>query len=426
MKTTRRHLLLGCSTAVAAYAGARLGLYSGGPADPEDDTLVVIFLRGGMDGLSLFPPAGGEDRKYYEAARPNLKFPLPGSALLGSLGSLQLGLHPKAMRIKELFDSRHLAIVAATGLPTSAITRSHFAAMSFVELGTPGDKGHKNGWLSRHLASMGQVVLPAALALGQQTPSSLLGNRGALQLADLATFGLQPTGVPALESAAGQRLFAEQEQALRQIYGGGASYFHYQGGSDALSSLPYLRSLRESPSPANRFDYPASPLGRNLQLLSKALRSGEPRPRAATLDSGIWDTHQHQGDQGGGRFAALVEDLAGGLAAFWEDLEADGLNRQVTVVVQSEFGRELAENANQGTEHGYGNPMLVLSTHLKANLLGRWPGLHRDELRAGTDLEATTDYRLVIAEILAKRTGNRQLDKVFPGFVPDRFLGLFA
>jgi uncharacterized protein (DUF1501 family) len=425
MKISRRNLLLGCSAAVTAYAGSRLGLLPFAPGEYHGDLLVVVFLRGGMDGLSLLPPAGGEDRAFYEAARPKLKFPLAPGSILGALGNVELGLHPKAMPLKALWGGGQLAIVMAAGMPPAGITRSHFDAMTFVELGTPGEKHRQDGWLARHLATLGPAPLPAALALGQQAPTSLLGGRGGLQVAELATYGLLPAATPALDNPAGRRLLRQQEETLDRVYRQGGGYFH-QGGRAALDSFGYLRQLRSLDRQPNRFGYPATPLGRNLRMLAQAIRFSEPRPRAATLDSGIWDTHHQQGESGGGRFAQLTEDLASGIAAFWEELTAAGLERSVTVVVQSEFGRKLNENANHGTDHGYGNPLLVLSPHLRPGLHGSWPGLHRDQLRSGSDLEVTTDYRQVIAEVLAARTGNTRLAEVFPHFVADRPLGLFA
>jgi uncharacterized protein (DUF1501 family) len=123
----------------------------------------------------------------------------------------------------------------------------------------------------------------------------------------------------------------------------------------------------------------------------------------------------------------MFADLAAGLAAFYTDLDGGGANNytnRLTVVAQSEFGRELAENADQGTEHGYGNQMLVLSGNAIGGLHGSWPGLHPDQLVDGTDLAVTTDYRQVLTEILIRRMCNTQIDTIFPGYTGYQPLGV--
>jgi len=152
MITSRRHFLLGCSSAIAALAGSRLGLLSfanAGESTSLGDTLVVVFLRGGMDGLSLIPPIAGDDRVWYEEARPRLKIPLSGENAALPLDD-RFGLHAAAQPLLPLFQDRKLAIIHAVGTSGS---RSHFDAMKYLELGTPGVKSTASGWLTRHLQS---------------------------------------------------------------------------------------------------------------------------------------------------------------------------------------------------------------------------------------------------------------------------------
>jgi uncharacterized protein (DUF1501 family) len=101
------------------------------------------------------------------------------------------------------------------------------------------------------------------------------------------------------------------------------------------------------------------------------------------------------------------------------------MNR-ITVVVMSEFGRRLAENANQGTDHGHGGALLLLSDHLSAApVVSRWVGLSPDVLDRGEDLPITTDYRDVLAEILTRRLNNEQVESVFPNYTP-QMLNVFG
>ena len=121
--------------------------------------------------------------------------------------------------------------------------------------------------------------------------------------------------------------------------------------------------------------------------------------------------------------AGNLSELAAGLYALYTDLSAH-LDR-VTIVTMSEFGRRVAENGGGGTDHGAGNLMFVLGGNINGGqIYGEWPGLHPDQLIGPGDLPVTTDYRTVLAELVAKRLQNPQLDKVFPGFAPPKWLGI--
>ncbi len=143
--------------------------------------------------------------------------------------------------------------------------------------------------------------------------------------------------------------------------------------------------------------------------------------RVATLDLGGWDTHERQGDGSTGYFAdSLLGPLAEGLAALYTDLDGpcgSDYNNHTVIVVMSEFGRRLKENANRGTDHGHGSAMFVLGGSVKGGrVYGQWPGLRNDQLYDRADLAITTDYRRVLSEILVRRMGNPNISTVFPGY----------
>jgi uncharacterized protein (DUF1501 family) len=143
----------------------------------------------------------------------------------------------------------------------------------------------------------------------------------------------------------------------------------------------------------------------------------------AFLDRGGWDTHVGQGGVTGW-LAIQLQDIGDSLAAFAKDLGSDGL-RRVTVVVMTEFGRRVQENSGLGTDHGRASAMFVLGGGIHGGkVYARWPGLEPHQLEEGIDLKVTTDYRDVLAEIVAKRRGGAAtLSSVFPGDTP-RFLGI--
>ena len=193
LKASRREFLVGCSTAIAAMSGSRLShlVFGAGGSGQQQNVLLYVFLRGGIDGLSLVPPTDGPDRGPYEEARPVLKVPSAGAGAALDLGG-QFGLHPAAAPLHSLFQDGKLAIVQATGMEHD--TRSHFDAQEFIELGTPGKKGSGAGWLSRHLQSgpIGDGEITSA-SIGALRPTSLLGDPGTLVLTDTNSYQLNST-----------------------------------------------------------------------------------------------------------------------------------------------------------------------------------------------------------------------------------------
>ena len=415
---TRRGFLVGCSSAIAGLAGARFNSVAFGDPVANEEILIYVFLRGGMDGLSLVPPIGGTDRGHYEAARPGLQVPAsgPGAALPLS-GSF--GLHPSAQPLLPLFQDGKLAIVQAVGM-SSVVNKSHFDAMQWIELGTPGSAHVDTGWLTRHLTTASNLppspVMPS-LAVGDLQPVSLLGHLETLNLDDPDSF----------HSDNGPWLWRDaQRTALRNIFESSSSWLH-DGGVQALDAVDIVQLNISGPyTPSNGAVYPEGDFGDQLQVLAQMIKL-DLGLQVATIDFGGWDTHEGQGAGSSGYLADLLAELTGGLAAFYTDLDGSGVanyTNRMTVVVQSEFGRELLENSDDGTEHGYGNLMLVLSGNAIGGLHGTWPGLASGQLVDGTDLAVTTDYRQVISEILIRRMCNSQVYDVFPGYANYQPLGI--
>jgi len=417
MTFSRRNFMVGCSAAIAALAGGRLtNLAFGSPDDePNQEILLSVFLRGGMDGLNLVTPIEGPDRGYYEEARSQIKVPAADLATR-RLNDL-LGLHPGAAPFYELYQAGKLAVIHAAGLTSD--TRSHFDAMNFIELGTPGIKATTTGWLTRHLQSADNLpaeILMPAMAANSLAPTSLRGSSEAVAMSSPGSFGI-----------AGNWYHDEfQRMALREIYTG-SSWLH-QYGSLALNAIDIIESANPgSYTPANGAAYPGGSFGDNLKTVAQMVKL-QLGLRVATVDLGGWDTHENQGTGTGGYFAGQIGQLAQGLHALYADLDGaggDNYTSRLTVVVQSEFGRRLRENGNRGTDHGHGNVMFVLGGNVNGGkVYGTWPGLHSDQLYDRADLAVTTDYRRVLSEILIRRLGNPKLGTVFPGYAGYAPLGI--
>ncbi|MEE8583789.1 MAG: DUF1501 domain-containing protein [Acidobacteriota bacterium] len=405
----RRCFLVGCSSAIAAMAGSRLNYAAFGTPGEEREVLIYVFLRGGMDGLSLVPPIDGPDRGFYEAARPELKIAASGENAAFNLNG-EFGLHASAAPLLPLFQDGRLAIIQAAGM--DAGTRSHFEAQEFIELGTPGKRTIANGWLSRVLLtdpSLADEVMIPSVSMGALQPTSLRGNRETLALDESGRFSLD---IGPYHWRDAQRL------ALRTLYRGRESAVH-AAGDQALNAVDIVEAfVTEDYQPANGAEYPNAAFGGQLKGLAQLIKL-DLGLRVATIDLGGWDTHENQGNRPGQYFGRLIEELSQGLAALYTDLDGGGaqnFNRRLTVVVQSEFGRRLRENADEGTDHGTGNLMLVLGGEVNGGFYGQWPGLDFDQLFDNADLAVTTDFRRVLSEILIRRMGNPRLSEVFPGY----------
>jgi uncharacterized protein (DUF1501 family) len=142
---------------------------------------------------------------------------------------------------------------------------------------------------------------------------------------------------------------------------------------------------------------------------------------AIQLDVGGWDTHSGQAPAAAnGSMARTMQDLAQSLAAFHADALTGGVKYNVTVVVLSEFGRNVRENGTQGTDHGRGSCMFVMGPGIAGGrvLTNNWVPLARENLEAGQDLKVTIDHRDILSEIVSRRLGNPNLGVIFPSYVP--------
>lgn len=413
MNSSRRQFLTGCSAAIAAMAGSRLGyvaLGNAATASSNREVIIIVFLRGGMDGLSLLPPISGEDRGHYETARPALRIPLSGAGASLPLSDT-FGLHPAGAPLLPLFQSGKLAIVHAVG---NSGSRSHFDAMKYIELGTPGSQSLTTGWLTRHLLTapgLGSSILAPALTTGVTPPTSLQGSIETLQLDNPGSLNLSEVGHWSW-------VISDQRIALRRMYQQGSSFAH-DAGLQALDSASIIENyVTTAYTPTAGVTYPETDFGRHLKLVAQMVKL-EVGLRVATIDLGGWDTHENQGINPGGQFHNLLTILSNGLASFYADLDtsaADAPIKRVTVVVQSEFGRRIRENARNGTDHGTGNPLLILGGNVRGGFHGTFPGLHPDLRFDGADLNPTTDFRQILSEILIRRLGNPNLGVVFPKY----------
>ncbi len=444
----RQFLKSCCVAAVAGGVGSRARAYFAPPpiipTTATDDTLVIVFLRGAMDGLSLLPPgASSPFRADYEANRTNTRVPTSGTGAALALPNTTWALHPRATALQALYQQNHLAFVVAAGqLAPIPVVRSHFEAQSNLEFGQGGGAGNGIGWLTRHLVSGGlpaTVPLPAT-SLGSITASSLLGSTDAITMSSGSDFRLDQFHWSWQNDDAAHGLVGAVTR-MNDLWSGSTAL--ELAGADTLASLALLRPIDFNLYDANNHPDGYQPSGGanyalnynggfGTQLMNIAqLIKLDVGLRAVTIDLGNWDTHNGQGNptQSYDWFGNQVESLSQGLAAFYTDLASDAAGnhmQHVSVIVVSEFGRRVLENADSGTDHGYGNVMLAMGASVNGGqVYGNFLGLDGQHLYQGTDVNVTTDYRRVISEALIRRMANPNIYYVFPGYSGYTPLGVF-
>ncbi|MBY6204547.1 DUF1501 domain-containing protein [Halomonas denitrificans] len=356
------------------------------------DRLVAIYLRGGADGLTVCPPLG--ESAYFDA-RPTLAVSEADALPLDGF----FGLHPAAGGLKDLFDDGDLAVIHAAGLQTAE--RSHFEAQATMEQGIDaGELKPGDGWIGRYLAELAPSLPLAAVALDQAVPQSMVGPVDALAIGRIDEFevALNPLDRSALKAVyAADPLLAETAN----------------GVFDASDALVPVAAMPPGEG------YPQGQLGGALADCARLIKA-DAGLQVAAINGGGWDHHDDQADQ----IDPLLADLAGSLAAFRDDI-GEAWN-STTVVVMTEFGRRVRENASLGTDHGHAGVMFAAGGGVNGGqVYGDWPGLDPADLSDGQDLRVTTDYRQVLAELLVQRLGVTDPSPALGGWEPGAFRGLF-
>ncbi len=374
----------------------------------SDPILVVVFLRGGADGLALVSPTSDPD---FIAARPEALRVLrqgdnAGRSIVQSVADIDFRFHPAAAPFADLYDAGDLSLIHAAGLPDA--TRSHFDAEARIERGVFGADQTLNdasGWIGRWLQAAAPGGAMPALAVGAMRPASLIGADSAVAetLADLVLGqGHWLSDLLQARLASGFGNHGPLQRPINDLIGLSDLVRGRFWSAQDQGLRPYAASV----------DYPGNnPLSGPLMTVAQTIKE-DLGLRVATVDFPGWDTHVGQADT----FATQVATLSQALMAFWRDL---GPRQQdVSVVVMSEFGRRLQSNTSGGTDHGRGNVMLVLGPQAKGGrMIGRWPGLANAALDEGADLAVVTDYRDVLTELLAGHMRLEDPRQVFPGHV---------
>ncbi|HJW42635.1 MAG TPA: DUF1501 domain-containing protein [Rhizomicrobium sp.] len=350
-------------------------------AAETDKRLVVVLLRGAMDGLSAVPAIGDPD---YERARNGLA--QEGVLKLDST----FGLHPNLAGMKVLYDSGELIVVHAVATPYR--DRSHFDGQNLLENGSEKPYGLDTGWLNRALAQMPGSGKPLGVALNSHMPLMM---RGPAPVTSWAPSLLAPPDGDTVQRLAA--LYGETDPLLARDFAnaqGANSVAMGAGGDGGYQAFAGL-----------------------MTAAAKFLRTPDGE-RVAMVEIGGWDTHVNQA----GAFSPLstnlltldkgITALRTALGPVWKD---------TAVLIVSEFGRTVAMNGTQGTDHGTAGAVFVAGGAIKGGgVIADWPGLKPASLYQARDLMPTTDFRTIATGVLRDHMGlqGMQLAAVFPSSAP--------
>ncbi|MEY4429625.1 MAG: hypothetical protein RLZZ182_2314, partial [Pseudomonadota bacterium] len=366
---------------------ASLALAAG--AAPTQNRLIVVLLRGGLDGLGAVPAVGDPA---FAAARGVLAdyaspaLPLGGPSAAGSAGFF--ALHPNLGELHRLYGRGEALVVHATGLPYRE--RSHFDAQQVLESGGTRPYEISTGWLARALAADKR----RGMALNTAVPLVLRGP------GEIDTWAPSALPEPSNDLVARLARLYATDPALSQ-------------------ALSRARGLREDPemaagmaSPSPGMSGIAGSVGRQavVALARKAAEFAAQAhgPQALVLEMGGWDTHANQAAPQGA-LANNLGTLDAALAALREGLSspaASGAWARTAIAVVTEFGREVAVNGTQGTDHGTGGTAFLLGGAVRGGrVIADWPGLAKAQRHEGRDLRITTDLRALFKPLLVQHLG---------------------
>jgi uncharacterized protein (DUF1501 family) len=368
--------------------------------------LVVVFLRGAVDGLNVVIPY--DDSAYYDAR--SLIAIAPPNEKNGALDlDGRFGLHPVLGSIMPLWKQGSLAFVHACGSPDA--TRSHFDAQDYMESGTPGIKSTQDGWLNRLLALTPSQSPIQAVNVGATMPRILAGRRAVATL---------PVGRDVNRTMPIDR--PQMSEAFNQLYSGNDSLSKaYQEARAARQQL--MTDLDQEMQQANNGAASPSGFAKDTQQLAR-LMVKDASVQLAFMALGGWDTHINEGGATG-QLARNLKPLGEGLATLSQGL--GDVFADTTVIVMSEFGRTVHENGNGGTDHGHGNVMWLMGGGVKGGkVYGQWPGLAKEQLYEGRDLAVTTDFRDVISSVLSRhlQLDSPKIQQIFPNYSPKMQIGV--
>lgn len=357
-------------------------------------SLVVLYLSGGNDSLNTVIPY--QDPFYY-SRRPNISIPAANVLQIGTDSSGRaLGLHPRLTGLRQIFNSGHLAVVQRAGYDNSS--RSHFQGLDIWGTASPTSPSGM-GWLGRYL----ETVTPRTALLGwsatRELPRALLSREvsvPAIPDARTYSFNSPNSGTEALNERTAAIAIASHVPVNRPQLA-----FVNGSAMGALSTLDVVASVANY---TGTVTYPNNGLAIALRTVAGSIVRGT-GTRVYWVQTGGFDTHSGQGNQGAGAYATLMSTVGDSVLAFYNDLRNQGLLNDTLVLEFSEFGRRISENGSQGTDHGAAGVMMAIGGSVRGGLYGAAPSLDPAASNPtlennGGDVRREFDFRSVYARVL--------------------------
>lgn len=339
--------------------------------------LVVVQLSGGNDGLNTVIPFGND---IYYQMRKGIAIK-PDEVI--KLTDMQ-GLNPNLAALRELYDQGWMSVINDVGYPNP--DRSHFRSMDIWQTASDANQYLSTGWIGRYLDSNCETCKFPYTAIEVDDSLSLAmkgGSKKGIALKDPAAL-FRNTNEPFFKEMIGSDQAHLNEDNLGYLY---------KTMIETSSSANYIQSTSKLYKPT--YTYPATGFANQLKTVSKFICSGL-KTRVYYVSLSGFDTHVNQNDQQG----RLLKQYAEGINAFVKDLQQNNKLQDTLVVTFSEFGRRVAQNASNGTDHGTANSMFVFGGRLKKQgIFNAAPNL--SDLDNG-DLKYQVDFREVYGTILDK------------------------
>ncbi|HMP76132.1 MAG TPA: DUF1501 domain-containing protein [Kiritimatiellia bacterium] len=366
-------------------------------ANGKDGTiLVVLQLAGGNDGLNTVIPV--ENDFYYEA-RPHLAIAKDAALRLAD----GVGLHPSLPGLKSLYDDGLLSIVQGVGYPNP--NRSHFRSMEIWQTASDANRAELYGWIGRFFDNQcAGLDASAGVAFGNEAPQSFTAQHPkGVTFASPRQFRRLPGGMNEQDEELFQRMNNMSDGAaggsIDSLAGGHNNRHREERPIDflertALDAQVSSDRIRKLSNTATKTTFPGSKVGRDMELIAKLIGGGMPT-RVYYVSHGGFDTHANQL----GSHERLLREFGDAMKAFMDEMKAQGNHQRVAVLGFSEFGRRVAENASNGTDHGAAAPVFIAGGRFPAGLHGAMPSLEPGQLDRG-DLRHAIDFRSVYATLL--------------------------
>jgi uncharacterized protein (DUF1501 family) len=380
-----RRLFLASAGAFVAWAQMPRFAFAGS----RDPRLIVVILRGALDGLAVVPPVGDPD---YAALRGDLAIGVDGHKDTLPLNGF-FALNGAMPRFKARYQQGEALVVHASA--SAYRDRSHFDGQDVLESGMAGPRLSADGWLNRAAAELpaGDSVRPASgLAIGATVPLVL---RGAAPVLTWMPPGVQPAPPDTADRL--MDLYAHADPELSRVFNAGRDVDRMASGSTTLKGGGLDADFRR------------------LSVGAARLLAEPDGPRIAALSYDGWDTHANEGPEDGrlGKLLAALDGALDGMAT-----ELGPVWKDTVVAVMTEFGRTARTNGTEGTDHGTGTTAFLLGGAVKGGrVIADWPGLKTASLYEARDLAPTTDLRAILKGVLRDHLGlsERTLStRVFP------------